>query len=641
MKNAARIGGRIRPEAVSWIGLGLIGGGILLALVDAVRFSVEGEDLETANNTPWWWVAVLLGAFVLVPVVRRGLRDPDPGPAERHGWGRTVFLLVVSALSVGVTVTSFSPEPFVALAQEPRNYGPDPVGVSLWAVPLTVSLGLVLTVAAGYRPRLLPADRSMPFFAAGLVLVVLFEVALRAATLYQPTEHTVADAFPDAPAPVPTDVGEVGWTWEPPEGVAVQAVEPGPLGPLLLLDDGVVALDGASGDQLWSYRHPYSQVSARVVADGARAVITRQPSADQYDDRRVTEIDTATGRITRESAVPSLRSEGEELRLSFLAATADLRLYEWSEPGEPYRISARDARSSEEAWAFTLPNEGDRACAADYGWRAGENVLLVHDLLVVLYGCADADQLEDNRFLWDVAADPDASFTVTTAALDTASGEVVWKHEWEAAGENDYDLATHHPQPGSDVGPVVVVDSDHGRGLPRVLDPRDGTLVNEVPPELTASGTGMAEGFEGLVHADSTGTVLLTQDDDGWEGPGRPPWEFVRASPDGEVIGTALLQEETVYSDDVETAVMLGDAVAVLTRKPRDEAQDERALSAAVVGFGNEVGETVWIELAQEHTDTDFAEDFWEDRARLLPVPGAVIAYVRDSEPAAVYGLVS
>ncbi|MCY9784349.1 ABC transporter ATP-binding protein [Nocardiopsis sp. EMB25] len=640
MKSARR-GYWIRPQAVSWTGLGLVGGGMLLALVDAVRFSAEGADLETANHTPWWWVSVLLGALVLVPVVWRDLRDSDPaGPAERHRWGHVVFLVVVSTLSVGVTVTSFSAEPFVAMVQEPRDYEPDPVGVSLWLVPLSISLGLVLSVAAGYRPRLIPASGSMPFFAAGLVLVVLFEFALRAATLYQPTQHTVADAFPETPAPVPTDVTQVGWTWAPPEDVAVRAVEPGPLGPLLVLDDGVVALDGASGAELWSYRHPYSQVSARVVEDGARAVITRRPPADQYGDRRVTEIDTATGHVTRESAVPSLRSEDEELRLSFLAATADLRFYEWRATGEPYRISARPTRSSEEAWAFTSPDDDGRICVADYGWRAQENVLLVGDHLVVLYGCTGLEQMRDEQFVWDVAGDPEASFTVTAAALDTGTGEVVWEHEWEASGENDFELDTHHPRPGGDAGPVVVVESNHGWGLPRVLDPGEGTPVSDVPPELMVSDTDMAEGFEGLVHADSASTILLARDEDGWEGEGRPPWEFVRASPAGKVTGTALLPEETVYFDNVETAVMLGDAVAVLTPKPRDEAQDELALSAAVVGFGNEVGEIVWIELSEEHSSNDFAEDTWEDRARLLPVPGAVIAHVHDTEPAVVYGLV-
>ncbi|WP_223839437.1 hypothetical protein [Nocardiopsis deserti] len=93
--------------------------------------------------------------------------------------------------------------------------------------------------------------------AAGLVLVLLFELGLGAA-LHQPTEHTVADAVPDTPAPVPSDVSEVGWEWEAPQGVSVRGVEPGPFGPLLVLEDGVVALDGSSGEVLWSYRHPYN-----------------------------------------------------------------------------------------------------------------------------------------------------------------------------------------------------------------------------------------------------------------------------------------------------------------------------------------------------------------------------------------------
>lgn len=538
MNRAARTGRRIHPEVVSWLGLGLVGGAMLLALFDTVRFSAVGADLQSANNAPWWWVPVPLGALVLGQVLWRHLRNPDPGPAERHSRGRTVFLLAVSALSAGVTLTSFSPEPFAATARTPRTYDPDPVGVSLWLVPLTITLGLVLTVAAGHRPRLAPAHRSMPFFAAGLALVVPCEVALNAATLYQPTEHVVADAFPDAPAPVPSTISEVGWTWRPPEDATVQAVESGPLGPLLVLQDGVVALDGASGAELWSYRHPYSEVSAMVADDGATAVIARQPAADQFGDRQVTEVDTATGRVVDGFTVPSLRSEDDGLRVSLLAATQDLRFHSWDEPGERYRISARASRSGQQVWAFTLPVAENRVCATDSGWRAGENVLLVDDRLVVVYACADSDQLEDTRFLWDAAGNEEASVTVTVAALDPGSGEVVWEREREAAGENGFHLSTHRPLPGGGGRAVVAVHSDHGRGLPLVLDPRDGARVSDPPSELTAPEGKAAQAFEALVHADSNGTVLLARGGDGREGADEAPWEFVRASPTGRVTGT-------------------------------------------------------------------------------------------------------
>ncbi|WP_116245832.1 PQQ-binding-like beta-propeller repeat protein [Nocardiopsis sp. FIRDI 009] len=166
-------------------------------------------------------------------------------------------------------------------------------------------------------------------------------------------------------------------------------MEPGPLGPLLVLDDGVVALDGTSGEELWSYRHPYSDVSVQVIDGGATALVTRQPAADRFGDRRVTELDTATGGIRAKTSVLSHGPETEDIRISLLDGTSDLRLYAWTEPGERPRISARRSETSDEMWSFTLPENDGRVCAILGGWDTERNALLVENRLVVLHACAD------------------------------------------------------------------------------------------------------------------------------------------------------------------------------------------------------------------------------------------------------------
>ncbi|NYJ35824.1 hypothetical protein [Nocardiopsis aegyptia] len=218
---------------LGWTGAGLIAGGILLAGVNIVRFSPRGEPLTTPQGGGLWWITLGLGLVVLGVVLQCNGRDPDAGPAKRRSWGYTAFLLVTGALCLAVACVGFSPDLFVVTAGSDRVHRADSPGTSTLVVTLVIALGMVLMAAAGSWPRLQPQSRSMPPAVGGLALVLVIELGLRAAGLYQATEHTVAgaDAFPDVPVPVPTDVAEAGWTWEPPADTDLVAVEPGAFGP--------------------------------------------------------------------------------------------------------------------------------------------------------------------------------------------------------------------------------------------------------------------------------------------------------------------------------------------------------------------------------------------------------------------------
>lgn len=61
--------------------------------------------------------------------------------------------------------------------------------------------------------------------------------------------HEVADELGE-PAPVPERVEEVGWEGEPELGSSVVRVEEGSHGPLVVLTDGVVSLDGTDGSEI-------------------------------------------------------------------------------------------------------------------------------------------------------------------------------------------------------------------------------------------------------------------------------------------------------------------------------------------------------------------------------------------------------
>lgn len=646
MKNESRVTSRIRPETVSWVGLGLVSGGILLTAVDMVRIPLMEEELTTPDGGLWWLAAVFLGAIMLCVVLRRDTWERQAGPAARLDRTRTVLLLAVSVLLLYVAYTAFSPTAFSWTAENPQSYFPDAAGVSLWTATLAITLGAMLMAATAHQPRLWPLPGSVPPMAGGLVLVLLLEFGLGAATLYQPTEHTIADTFPDTPAPVPGDVSEVGWEWEVPRDVSVWGVESGPFGPLLTLEDGVVALDGSSGEVLWSYRHPYNSRVRVVVSDGGtRALVTRQPVADRSGDHHVTEIDTVTGGTLREFTVPPLLEEGddedEETRVDFLAGTSEVSLYSWQDTDEGPRVRVHAADSNEELWFPTVPEPRGRICSTLRGWWNGENLLLHEDQVLITYSCADEDRLDEDTTLQDLSYDHGEPLTGVVAAFDARTGEENWVREWDDT-DTDFDISVDQPVPGSGSHPVVVAQGRYRTDVPRVLDLRDGSDTVGLPPELMDPETGMNNGFEHVVRAGSEGTVLLARGSaDQGDGDENDPFVFHRVSASGEIIATAEMPFSTVFLDQLPEAVALEDAV-IIPRLEYEETGTEETIPAVVVipyGAGPDAVRTIRFD------EPEFASEPGTHGARTgdhraIPVPGAVVTYVKGTETTIVRGLV-
>ncbi len=71
-------------------------------------------------------------------------------------------------------------------------------------------------------------------------------------------------------AELPVTVAEQAWEWADDEAAGVPRLSPLPGGVLVGLEDGVVALDGASGQEMWSYRVEGTRVWTDVSASGER-----------------------------------------------------------------------------------------------------------------------------------------------------------------------------------------------------------------------------------------------------------------------------------------------------------------------------------------------------------------------------------
>lgn len=642
MENESRVASRVRPEAVSWVGLGLVCGGILLAAIDVVRFPLMEERLTTPDGGLWWLPAVFLGGIVLWVVLRRDAWEREAEPATRFNRKSTVLLLMASVLLLYVTYTAFSPTAFSWTAENQQFHSPDAAGVSLWAATLAITLGTMLTVAAVHQPTLRPLPGSVPPLVGGMALVLLFDIGLGAASLYQLTEHTVADAFPTTPAPVPSGVSEVAWEWEAPQGVSAQGVEPGPFGPLLVLEDGVVALDGSSGEVLWSYRHPYNSRVRVVVSDGGtRALVTRQPAADRSGDHHVTEIDTATGGIRREFTVPPLLEENEDIHVGFLGGTSEVSLRSWQDPGEGQRIRVHAVDSNEELWSPTVPEPRDRTCSNFGGWRNGENLLLHEDRILITYSCADNDRLGEDTTLGDLDFDNSEPLLGVVAAFDARTGEESWVREWD---DTNTKLSISVDRTASDTGahPVVVVRGRYRTDVPRVLDLPDGSDTLELPPELMDSEIEMSDDFEHIVRAGSEGTVLLARGpEDQGDGDERAPFLFHRVSASGEITATAEIPFGAVFLDQLPEAVALAGSV-IIPRLEYEATGTEESIPAVIVipyDAGPDALRTLRFD-EPEFTSVPGVHGARTGDHRAVPVPGAVVTYVRETETTIVHGLV-
>ncbi len=636
---------RTRPilDALGSIGLGLLTGGVLLALVAVFRLGAMGNDaLETVTELPSWWVTVALGTLAALITPRWGEEQAGTQSKGHQRWAHTLLFAVVGMSSLYVSYAAFPANTFWATATSSEAYSPAPIRVSVWGAAVVIFLGAALTAASTRRPRVRAPLRFLPLFSAGLVLVIAAEFVLRASALYEPVDYVIGTVAPeDDGLEVPTEANKVGWSWTAPTGARLESVQSGPSGPLLIFEDGIVALDGTTGDELWHYRKPYSDiVEVSVIHDGATGVVASLPNGQPSGDQTITEISTTTGEITRESTLGGWVSDAapEDAGFDFKGRTSDMRLFLGSEDGNSLRWSARSAETGEELWRFKLPSSDGRTCAPDDLWAADRNYVLAESRVVFLYGCLNVDPDTDawRRNPWNQFDRQEGEFTLEVVAKDADTGRTAWKHTWEGSQGspmNIFRLAASDPAPSREGDPVITLGSL--TAPPVILDPKDGTPITELPGDL-AEFTAHDRSFERLVYSDSEFTIIQTGSVFD-----RELSEVFQLEPHtGSAIETIRASSDSLFFRELETANLLGDSISIMSRH-RGSIGDSRALSFATLPFGSDVTDVDWIELGPVHPDTRRATGVWEDRAQMVPVPGAVVAYVTETEPMVVYGLVA
>ncbi|WP_435108039.1 PQQ-binding-like beta-propeller repeat protein [Nocardiopsis synnemataformans] len=598
-------------DVLGWSGAAMLAGALILTTPQVAGFSEHtapaGQDLALLVGP-----TLLLAAAVLGWVALTATRDPErltARPTLGGVLGRAAVVLVV------MVVAWFAfPTRHLALSVDNDRFRmfPDEV-VALWAGVCLVALGAALTLGAA---TVLPWHRwkrvLTGIVAGALGAAMVWTLVPAALSRLLMVEHTVAAADGGQAAPVPATISRVGWTWEPEHPVL--GVERGPRGPLVRHADGFVALDGATGEQLWTYRLPYArQVQTGVFAGQDRyAYLSHVAQAEpEPETRTLVVLDATTGQVVRDAPMPALAWPGQEEPPQLRYLTPDVRVFRVYEDGRSL-VVAYATDSTERLWEVELPDgTGERICL----WAHDDGIRGHGDRVLVARLCLDQEHLPEHNVdaaLGDMDVPADAVESVT--ALDTATGEQVWRQEW-----------TPQDLPRVALPSVGTVREGHGgetvaRTPGGVFALDDGAPAQVLPPAPDPT-------YEYALGVDTQGAVVLR--DQG----GEEPDLLLVTDAAGEVVQRTEVEVQAHLWVAMDQAHVL-ESVLVVPHRTRDD-HDRRVHTVSVLPWEGEQAQQGWtsilLEGSEDPADTPDAGDY-----SVRPVPGAVVTLVENR----LYGLV-
>lgn len=595
----AKSAGKART-VLSWAGAGLLTASLVMAAVAA--WAGWGSLWE--ESRAWWLFPTAAAVVVLYRGLNR-LLGPDPERLRELGlpespagsessdgaggtggarsavpWGRLLSLgpfVLIGLVLVWLTLPTGAAEAFARPGEEFRA---SQTAVRQWLITCGLTLGFLLLLpsrAAWARPGALP----LTGLAAG-ALAVLLPGALVGPVLFPQERHTVAEGLGEA-APVPAAVSRQGWSWEAPASTWIQAVESGPRGPLALLGDGAVALDGRTGEELWTYRFPHPGVGQghvgqwnngdRVWTDG-ELVYVEHPDDVTPEGPRVVALDARTGEVVggEHPGLAQVRAETEQWR---------------AEAGV--------------AWSQVVGDSPD--CYPQRSRTLG-------DLVIGQLACAEwAEEAGDYiKLVWD----GDGEIDYVLVAVDPGAEREVWRREWSAEADQGVDWS---PSPTAHGEPVVLLEP--GPGLKPVgLDPATGEETVEFPGDLFP----WEGGFGRLVRlqADTSGLVAVAETDGG-------STRLQRSTSEGETVAAAVLDDVPFADTVLRRAVVLDDMVLLPVGRGYEKGLPAQVLAVPLPGSGGDGG------AGEDGADRGEVADLGTyPLVDMVSVPGAAVVVVGD-----------
>ena len=308
---------------------------------------------------------------------------------------------------------------------------------------------------------------------AGAVLIMIAAAGLVWWNLKGPDHVTTA---PLDEHPLARTATDTAWEWDPPEGSEAFAAHPIPSGVAVRLDDGVIALDGVTGEPTWRYRREETALTAAyTTSDTKQLALTFDK--EQAEEHRLTDprmedllvLDTATGEIIAEQeieevgrrrgtnnptrgpngAIQDLPASGihqltNDARIEFLAS----------------EFAAHSLTDGTESWrnetAFPWSSEDDSISDAYSGQTTVSGNTIVSGRSTVN---------SENRHDW--------SYEIV--ALDADTGELRWEDSWPIGDGGDY------PDPTFTLGSNTLALRLYPEEQGRILDLESGEEITIDP----------------------------------------------------------------------------------------------------------------------------------------------------------------
>ncbi|MBE2999942.1 PQQ-binding-like beta-propeller repeat protein [Nocardiopsis sp. HNM0947] len=271
---------------------------------------------------------------------------------------------------------------------------------------------------------------------------------LYACTLLKPSEeHATLDNSPQE-LDVPTSVTSVGWDWQPPDKTSITHVSPTQHGVAAMVDDGIVALAGDTGEEHWHYRRPEEPItSAAVTPDGSKVMLSYAGDHTDEEDEdeppaqnEIVLLDAATGDIINEHTADFAPHSGGGLDGNVHREngrdpgiiTDEARVIQDSDGGEHGDIVAYSLEGGEELWRLSPEVEQGPEHAEpvlSHGFPAQDTLIL--SLLFT-------DQEGEG------AASPDnpRDYTFALAGVDAETGSDLWQREAFGQSQVDYPITS-------------------------------------------------------------------------------------------------------------------------------------------------------------------------------------------------------